>query len=260
MRTRPLNPKNEYDVQVSQSALEAFFQCPARMDFMTRWERTPTPMILADGIDAHRILAGEEVPDASQSAVAFAENLWDLKEENGIELFSQEHEQVFELEDGIWFKRIIDGIGYWQGEPVLIDWKTSIKGPWAFFRNGRSRIVPKSMTFQAVSYLIPPPEDELERLGIPAWPEQILFLVSNATGQGDICAYTRNAEDEENFRKACRLYAEAVRKAYFPRVRGNVCGIPNTSWACNYLELCYQLPGWEQKFRQVKGEGETEDV
>ena len=241
-------------VQLSASALDYFFTCPGKLLMSSSYEPITMAQPLLDGIHTHRMLAGESVPEASEAAVGYYESLFDLSVTYGIEVYHKEVEQTFEIDDGLWYKRIIDGIGSWQGLPVLIDWKTSAKGPWPYFRGAdRRKIVPKGLTFQAVSYLIPPPDKELERLGMQTWPEQILFLVSDAFGHGDMVAYHRDPDMERNFYNACHLAAFAIQSNNLPFNFGNACGVPGAPWSCQFIEACYDVPGWEEKFNEVGG-------
>lgn len=241
---------DENTTRISQSVMEAYFQCPARVEYMSQWRSTCPSPALRDGTDTHALLAGEHVPEASPTAVAYYESLFELAALNGIEVWKHEHVQEFLLEEGIWFKRIIDGIGLWQGRPVIIDWKTSSKGPWPYFRNGRDKVVPKGKAFQAVGYLIPPPRAEVDRFGLDEWPDTFVFVVSDTQGHGELVVYERDPEMEANFYAAARTIDKAIRMGNFPKVYGGACGVRGTSWCCNYLELCYQLPGWEQMYER----------
>ena len=159
------------EVQLSASALDYFFSCPGKLLMSSSYDPVEMSQPLVDGIHTHRLLAGESVPEASEAAVGYYESLFELAATYEIDVAAHEVEQVFQLEEGLWYKRIIDGVGTWQGLPVLIDWKTSAKGPWPYFRgDNRRKIIPKSLTFQAVSYLIPPPDEEIQRLGLASWP------------------------------------------------------------------------------------------
>jgi hypothetical protein len=249
MKLRPAGTQDPDAIQISQSALEAWFTCPAKLKYMSQYQRDPLPTALQDGIDAHALLSQQEAAAASVQAIGYFESLWDLKCAYNIELYKQEFTQVLDLGEGIYFKRIIDGIGEWQGRPVLIDWKTSGKGEWPWFRRGKEKVVPKSMSFQAVGYLIPPDDND-------DWPDTILFLVSDAAGHGNVYAYSRDLEREAEFMDACRLVAHSIRNDLFPHYRGQACGQLGASWACTYLEKCYALPGHEDLFKTEVHEGE----
>lgn len=255
MRLHPKDSSDQNRVQLSQSALEAFFQCPARLKYMSQWSTKTLSRELQDGVDAHALLTGIDVPTASPRAIGYYESLFDLAAQYGIELIGQEVTQYIELGNNIVYKRIIDGVGTWHGQPVLIDWKTSGKGPWPTFAGpAKTRIAPKARTFQGVSYLLPPSDEEIASFGFDEWPYTMLFLVSDASGHGEAAAYTYDQADADNFYAACDLVAHAIRTDNFPHVRGGVCGLPGTSWQCSYLHLCYQLPGWEAMYTQLTGE------
>lgn len=250
MRLKPKEIDNPNAVQVSASALDMFFSCPAKLKYATQYQRDPLPDILKDGVDAHALLARQEAVTASITAIGYFESLWDLKCAYNIEIWKQEFTQMVNLGEDIYLKRIIDGIGEWQGRPVLLDWKTCEKGEWPWFRRGREKIVPKSLGFQAVAYLIPPEDYDED------WPDTLLFIVSDAQGHGNVYAYNRSLEAEANFRDACRLFAHAVRNDLFPHYRGQACGQLGARWQCNYLECCYNLPGWETLYKPESHEGE----
>lgn len=255
-----LHPENDpIAIQLSQSSLEAYFQCPWRLKLSSQWKRKPeyVSSALTDGTHAHALLEGKQVQEASPSAVGYYESLMDLQVRSGIEIWAHEVQQVVHLFEDVYYKRILDGIGLYKGTPVIIDYKTSGKGPWPYFRSGRSKVIPKAHSFQAVSYLIAPNEQsELDRFGLSAWPETFLFLVSDAMGHGEVVAYQKDAEMEENFLTACRVVADAIRKDQFPRYHGGSCGLLGTSWACSYLEMCYQTPGWQDVYEPAYSEVE----
>lgn len=258
MRLHPV--ENPEAIQLSQSSLESYFQCPARLKLSSEWKRRDEYMAIAlrDGIDAHALLAGEAVPDASPSAVGYYESLLDLQIANGIEVHTHERIQTIQLWEGVYYKRIIDGIGTWQGIPVVIDYKSSSKGPWMYFKSGRRKIIPKAHSFQAVSYLLPPHEEELDALGMDVWPDTFLFLVSDAMGHGEVVTYQRDPAMEENFYSACRQVADAIRAERFPNYYGGSCGILGTSWACSFLEMCYQVDGWENIYEPAYSDMEEQ--
>lgn len=256
MKLRPPNPKNDNQVQLSASAMEAYFQCPRKLLMASRWQGTQMATAQRDGLDAHSLMAGDLCPHASPTACAYAETLTDLALANGITVNHHEVLQTFEIGDDVIFKRIIDGIGEYQGVPVLIDWKTAKKGEWPSFHHNRKKYVPKARGFQAVAYLIPPPPEELERLGLDAWPEQILFVIGDAYGGGEIVALKRDADLEVNFYRACWKVAEAIRNDDFPAYYGGSCGLLGTSWACDFIPICYNLPDWEAMYSPIREEVE----
>jgi hypothetical protein len=258
MRTRPAGVKNKTAVQVSQSGLESFFQCPAKFRYMTECEPTAINQVLKIGIETHAILAGQMEKGQGEFAFEsdqYADTLRQIAEDNGILVDHHEVTQMIEIEEGIHLKRIIDGIGTWEYAtdeflPVLVDWKTSEKGDWPSFRGGKGWVAPKAWGFQAVSYLIPPGDDELERLNLKAWPKTILFVVGNMRGRGVVIPYSvgMDPEGEENFHEACRLFRWSVNTHTYPKIRGYACGLPDTKFSCPFISACYRIGKWKDDY------------
>lgn len=260
MRMRPKGIKNKAAVQVSPSGLDSYFQCPARFKYSTICEPHGLNKVLQVGIEAHAILAGSLDPKTDEcefESIQYAETLRQLADENSIVVDQQEVTQMVRIDDNVYLKRIIDGIGIWEyatGEtiPVLIDWKTSEKGDWPSFQADKKHwIAPKSWGFQAVSYLVPPADDELERLNLKSWPNTIVFIVGNTKGRGTLIPYSKgmDPEGEENFFDACRMFEWSVNNDIFPKYRGYACGILDSKFFCPFTKACYKIGRWKDEYQ-----------
>jgi hypothetical protein len=262
MRMRPKNPVHATDVQLSQSALEYFCACPKRFHFATQWNSKDKVEALEWGTQAHALLANQAMPEdpgISNEACYYADTLEQVAYNHGITVNHHEVSQYLDLGDGITFRRIVDGIGTWKvGKleiPVIMDWKTCEKGEWYKANTGRGkRISPKAMTFQAASYLIPPPQDEIERLGLKEWPTTMVFVIGDMDGHGEVIAYEYNQEDVDNFYAACQLVRYAINTESFPKVRGYACGQRGGRFCCAFFDLCYQIKGWEEHYDRTNGD------
>jgi hypothetical protein len=262
MRMRPKNPVHATDVQLSQSALEYYFGCPSRFRFATQWNSKDKVEALEWGTQAHALLANQknpEDPGITTEACFYADTLDLIAFNQGITVNHHEVSQYLDLGDGITFRRIVDGIGTWKvGQheiPVIMDWKTCEKGEWYKANTGRGkRVSPKAMTFQAASYLIPPPMDEIDRLGLKEWPTTMVFVIGDMDGHGEIIAYEYNQEDIDNFYGACRTVQHAINADTFPKVRGYACGQRGGRFCCAFFDLCYNIKGWEAHYDRTDGD------
>lgn len=244
--------------QISASSMIQFFGCPASYGYSRKYQRVGIAQALVDGGDAHALMQGKAVK-ASPRAQAYAETFKKVAEDWEFTLHPewQEVEQVFELRPGIMFKRIIDAIiTLNDGVRVLVDWKTTSNLKYwpqitqAKIQAGFATVSPKAANFQAVSYLIPPPAEELERLGLDAWPTTIYFVVGTPEGEGHIYPYSLKDGDVDDFMGAARLMVGAINNNLLPRVKGDKCGVGGPM-ECPYLQVCYQVKGWD-KFYTTK--------
>ena len=218
---------------ISKSELEAYFDCPAKYQFMRRWQPLVVNQELQDGIDAHAILAGASGLPANPRAIKLAGALGDL--EAGYTLADvggqpwREQYQIVPWQ-GFAIRRMIDAGGWLKRTPVLIDYKTA---NWAW--TPIEGIYPKALGFQPAMYLIPPPDPA----PFKAWPERLDFLVAPSKGKSNIVAYERDEHDEANLLEAATIVAEA--KA-FPKVQGWKCE------RCPFFDVCLETDQWQKKY------------
>lgn len=245
-------------MRISASSMMAFFKCPAAYRFGRIFASLTQKSSLTDGSHAHAIMTGEDPEGASAKAKAYAQTFRDACERFKFLLDPslQEVNQLFTIFPGIELNRIIDGIATLpSGEQVLLDWKTTSdlkywpKVVQAETPNGYGSVSPKASGFQAVSYLIPPPNDVMNSIGMTEWPTKIYFVVGTANGEMELHPYTLKDGDIEEFITAARLMRGAVEGNFLPAVRGDGCGVGGPM-ECDFVKVCYNVKNWEHYYRQ----------
>ena len=217
---------------ISPSRLSSFYTCPASYQYRMNWERKELPPAIRDGIAAHQMLS-DEVPERMTSrARSFFEALSSMRREGGYEILASEVRQEIPLGDDIILVRVIDAIAKLNGVPILVDYKTAT---WPWKAIDGTGLYPKAMGFQAVAYLIPPPDPS----PLKRWPEKIDFLVAPEKGAEAVYSYEYFEEDQDNLMQAIELVRSA---GVYPRNRSYGCNY------CSFMEMCYGLPRWEDLY------------
>lgn len=250
-------------VKISPTTMNYFYPCPAAFDFRRKYSLIKTPQHFTDGTDAHALMEGKEVPKASPKAIDYAKMLAKAREDYTLEMKHQELDQTFEIYPGINLHRIVDAVASMGGQPILVDWKTSSNLEYwpeilASKGNGTGygKLSPKAAGFQGAAYLIPPPEDEIKKLGLKEWPQVIYFIVATSR-EYHVFPYSYSEEDHQNFISAARMTAAAIRQNIFPKNRGDACHIGEYI-QCDFAEACYGVKGWEKKYKE-KNNGNHRD-
>lgn len=222
---------------VSVSSMKEFFSCHKQYYWRQRLSSKPEyePSFFRDGTDAHAAMEGKIPDKMSMAAMNYYSKLQTLVARYGYDLHEKEVYQKVEILPGVVLVRIIDAIASWNGDPLLIDYKTANQ-QWKTI--GDSENMAKGMTFQAPAYLIPPDNES-------DWPDELHFLVAPSRGAPQRFVYRWNEEAEENFFNAVR-FMKANRDSQIMN-RGIGCDY------CGYAAACYGIDGWENMY-EIKGD------
>ena len=231
---------------LSPSSLNRFYdsRCPASWEFGRKLEAIGKKDEMMDrGTLVHSMMEGTvPVSDVTDTlAKSLYDKLISLKSGLNIQITETEVWQEFEIIPGVIWQRKIDGIGMEQGgKKILADYKTG--GAWKVIPSKNGSVAsPKSMGFQAIGYLIPPPQ-------VKDWPKQVIFLVAPYRGAPQIFRYNYNKKDHNNLLLAIQHFKESVElfqaSGYFPKVRGYPCE------NCDFVAPCYEEDGWTDKFKK----------
>ena len=232
---KALAPKEEVSAgfPISKSELEAYFDCPAKYQFMRRWQPLAVNQELQDGIDTHAILAGIGGLPTNSRAIKLAGVLGDLQAGYTLAQVGgqpwREQYQVVQWQ-GFAIRRMIDAGGRIGKTPVLIDYKTA---NWSW--TPIAGIYPKALGFQPAMYLVPP----LDPTPFRVWPARLDFLVAPSKGRPNIVSYEQDADDERNLVDAATIVAEANT---FPKVVGYKCE------RCPFFDVCMETDQWQKKY------------
>lgn len=233
--------------RVSASALDKFFQCPAKYAFSRKLRPKDTKPWFVWGREAHQMMEGVELEDPEFISQRYYHKLKKLKEDRGYEIIDHEIEQVVDLTDEIELVRKIDALAVRNGEYVLVDWKTA-SSEWLEIQMEGYTIAPKGSGFQAAAYVWPAGDDALAEYGLDHWPEQIDFVAAfrdgNKVKDGGVFPYFRNQADEDNLIQAAEDLHSRARDGIIVKNRGFNCKY------CDFLSVCYQAPGWEKEYER----------
>lgn len=259
-KKRPPPPKLA-PVRLSPTALMAWYKlgCPAAWAFSRAFTQNEPNIHLQLGTAVHDLMQGIPLPKdfpegLGKTAVTIADKMNDLKTTLGLTVVLDtynlplvERKYEWEILPGIQYVCKIDLLAVTQDqETVIVDWKSTLGNGWRSITADEDHIFfPQVFTFQSVSYLVPPSlviqTDLLP--GELAWPKKLLYIVGPARGPCQLFEYHPREEDYANFKIALQLAAHAIRAGNFPKVHGRHC------LECEWREPCYQVEGWEQRFR-----------
>lgn len=226
-------------MRTSPSALSKFFTCPAQYTYSRKYRPIETADWLGLGLQVHAMMEGEKIENPEYRAIKLAGELKRMRDVMEYEILEQEAYQIVPFR-GHEIDRRIDAIAKRKDKYVLIDWKTAGK-EWTYYEKGGQLVAPKGAGFQAAAYLIPPEEHNL-----PAWPDEIHFIVAPLSGNPRIFIYERNPEDEDNLEQAILMLAEYKKHGIMVKNKGFVCAY------CDFDAVCYDLPGWQEYYEERK--------
>lgn len=258
-KTKP--PPRLAPVRLSPTSLMAWYKlgCPAAWAFSRAFTRNEPNIHLQLGTAVHELMQGqplaEDFPEGlGKTAAAIADKMNDLKTMLGLTVLLDnyalpivERKYEWEIVPGIQYVCKIDMLALTpEDETVVVDWKSTLGNGWrSIMADEDHNFFPQVLTFQSVSYLIPPSQAvqaEFIPLNVP-WPKKLLYVVGPARGPCQLFEYRPREEDYANFKIALQLAADAIRNGAFPKVHGRHC------LECEWREPCYQVEGWEQRFR-----------
>lgn len=230
------------NLKLSATAIDNYYSgCTMRLDFYRSYETTKKSRALHLGELFHLYMEKGIPKDADEEAKELAERMYKFIDKEGYEILYKEWRHLAPMVQGVDVHGIVDALALKDGETVLVDYK-SAGSPWQLLKrvNGKRHVAPQAETFQGVIYTTPPytPPD-----GFKKWPDTIHYIVVPKDG-GPIRThpFTPTAEDRDNLAIAC----EEISKSITCKHKG---------WACNrckYKEICWNIPGWENKFKEKK--------
>ena len=251
-------------IRLSYSAIKDYFApydgegshppCPAAWKYHRELEPVgAAPRTFADtGSLVHSMLDGETDPATvtNDTALMFYSKLDALRQSIGLQVIKglkhdgAEFFQKIKILPGVEIVRKIDLIGRvsFYKELILGDWKTS----GAIFKSLESdpKIVPQALSMQGITYLIPPEQKHLDRLGIKKWPRRLLYFVAGFRGSPTWFEYEYSKIDHENLLDAAATVATAIREDRFPKIRDKHC------LKCPFVGPCFDQKGWRKKFKK----------
>ena len=234
---------------ISNSALNQFFGgCPARHEFFRRYSMKPKfmPKHLKFGIAVHEAIEKDIPKETADDARITAERLLNLADKNGYQILATEIRHLANLTDEIDVFGIIDALALGpDGNPVLLDWKTS-SYPWEATTLETGELVTmKAMGWQGTIYLLEPYKMPIEWKG---WPEELHYLIAPTNGGASIHKYYWRNEDYDNLVRAATMMKAAVDNGEpLPFNRGFQCR------SCDWLHCCWQTPNWQRHYDERRG-------
>lgn len=249
-------------VRLSPTTLANWYKsgCPAAWAFSRAFTQIEPNIHLQLGLAVHDLMQGlalpKDFPDGlGKTAVTICAKLNDLKTTLGLTAVLDgqgkaivERKYEWEVRPGVQYVCKIDLLAETpEGESVIVDWKSTLGNGWkSLIADETHSFVPQALTFQSISYLLPPDAAAQAACGLPlerSWPKKLLYLVGPARGPCQLFEYRPHEEDYANFQIALELAAVAIRAGAFPKVHGRHC------FECEWRDPCYQVEGWEQRFR-----------
>ena len=231
--------------------MKAWFNCPATLNYNQEYLCTK-PQEFNFGSRVHELMEkGEEPVDDDQGSVkGLHAKIKELERYIKITPIARELKQTFEILPGIQFTRIIDLFGAIGDKLIAVDYKTAYltdKVNWGVVYKEDKPVSPQSMTFQAVGYLIHPPDDAILWKDIPEtyhgqWPSSIVFLVAPMRGGSKVFEYSKDAAEEKNFYDALKFIYTSWKKGINVYNRGKSCAY------CPWMEMCYKSAGYESLY------------
>lgn len=267
-------------VYLSPTGLQEWLKCPARLWWAQDRERREQEDNF--GSNVHRRMEDGSEYDAAadfEQVKAILPKMRQMERDLGYAVLAREAElrcPLPEAGDDVVLTRRFDAVVRMPNKTLaLVDYKSCSK-PWATVVTPGGVVAPKARTLQGAGYLLPPPGDYNWMVGrnfdidSRDWPRKMLFLMGPAEGEPNWWIYERNAEDEAAFLDVARWAAESIRIARATgRVnragRGEECDNRRVGyrgqvygWACPWLEVCYDRPGWKKSFkRKVREHGSS---
>jgi len=214
------------DFYESISGLGNFFGCARKYKLAKEWRALKVKPWLELGSQVHALMDNKVPNECWPKAIRIAERLVEAEKDYGFKVLEREVKETVTLAKGLKLVRIIDVVGEYQGEPVLLDYKVPNK-PWYTINRQR----PKAMGFQPPAYLFKRPEKKMYFLVAPADDSPVkAHLYESCKG------------DEKNVIQAVRIVRHASKMDYFPYNRGFQC-----KW-CDFANMCYGKKGWEDEY------------
>lgn len=232
-------------IRLSASSIDRYFSCPCKYRFAQQYKpKKALPQHFIDGLATHSKLSGQDAV-LTERAQVYYNTLKEVEELHQFNITHRELDQIFSF-DQVELHRIIDGVGYRSQTPIIIDYKTSSK-LWghipAGYSNTVSSVSPKSEGFQAVVYLIPPPEDMMV---VKPWAKRLYFLVATSSGEWEVIEYRRKKKDYDNLKHAIKQIVWAEKSGCFPQYKGFACG--SSMFPCDFQAICYEQKDWWEQY------------
>lgn len=269
-------------IYLSPTGLQEWLKCPARLWWAQDWERRKQEDNF--GSNVHRRMEDGSEYDAAadfEQVKAILPKMRQMERDLGYVVLAREAElrcPLPEAGDDVVLTRRFDAVARLHDKAlVFVDYKSCSK-PWATVVTPEGVVAPKARTLQGAGYLLPIPHrvsftaDPLRQCKVLSdynWPRKMLFLMGPAEGGPNWWVYERDAEDEAAFLDVARWAAESIRTARATgRVnragRGEECDNRRVGyrgqvygWACPWLEVCYDRPGWKKSFKRKVREHES---
>lgn len=232
-------------IRLSPSSLQYFFEskCPAAWKYSQAMRPKEKDEFAERGVLVHSLMEGatkeNEVEDTK--ALLLYHKLIDIKNLLGLEILEKEVWINTRIMPGVeWVGRVDALAKTVHGSTVLLDYKTIYGGGWKWSENTPYKAVfwPQALSFQATGYTLP----QLGR----KWPRELWFLIAGLKGPAYSIPYVFDKEDYKNLLDAVSFVKKAKE---FPKVRGKQClSRGGTNKPCEYLDVCFKLKGWEEKY------------
>lgn len=219
---------------ISQTGMNRFATCPRQYRLGKELEPLQMPSFVEFGLNVHAALGGtKKLEDLSQKEMEAFGTMRAMEKLLEYQPIYREYKQYFPLGDDMDGVRILDFVGYQNGEGVVVDYKFPVY-PW-YTKDG---ITSKSRGWQAAMYLMMPyreyvPTDML------AWPGRLDFLVHPT----NIYIYHIDIQKEKEVIEQAKLVKYAEGKGWFPRNEGIACKY------CSFFDACHQTKGWQDKYK-----------
>jgi hypothetical protein len=235
---------------ISKTALETYLSgCSWRYQLYKRYTRLKVSPAETFGIAVHQLMqhglppAGSE-PTVDLDAYEVARKLFLLENNLGYKILGREVKHFGLLVPDIQVFGIIDAVAELNGEPVLIDYKTSSRAWKEVVGAGGEIIVAKSRGFQGPIYLTPP--REYKYFTGKSWAKQLHYLIAPENGVTAVHIFSENDADRRNLIQAAQMLKRAVDAGEFPLNEGWLCD------SCEWLHACRQTPKWQQYHGEKK--------
>lgn len=240
--------KKKTYIWLSASSVTNWFAegCPAAWKYGREFRPIEDDEASARGEAVHAMLAGELNPATVEDRLTLLmyEKIEATRRGLGIKLIRQAEwqEQLlepFEIIPGVMWNRKPDALGKMPNyDQVVIDWKSG--AAWKVIQGVNNKLIaPQSRTFQAVSYLIPPPGVRRRD-----WPSHMVFVTGPMRGNSQIFHYEYKKEDHTNLISALHLMKYAIENNLYPKVRGKWCV------DCWFQRPCFGRSDWRVDLRR----------
>lgn len=255
-------------MRISPTSLSRWFSlgCPAAWHFERTWSsHTPDP-IFEVGKQVHRLLEGKLAPTdvTDRRVLTIFRKLIELKSALGLTVVLGpdqtplvELKQVWRLMDEVDFVRKLDILATLpDGKTIIVDWKSHLGYGWKqLVGPNYQTIAPQALTFQSPGYLLAPPKELLEQIGLKEWPTIVYYLVGPIRGAAQTFIYEWRQDDENKLIEAIKHLAETINHNLQFKVYGQHC------LGCPVGEICFETPGWQSRYyRWADTKDETPDL